>query len=70
VVLTSIVKVAVWLLPPVTVKAQCPTALGVTANVCELLPEVGETLAIPLQVGDPFVTVKDPLKLVSLAVKV
>jgi hypothetical protein len=61
VVETSIVKFAVWLFPPVMVKLQCPMATGVTVKVVALVPEPGETVAIPLHVGEPFATVNVPL---------
>jgi hypothetical protein len=54
-------KVVVTELPPVIVRLHEPAATPVTVKVCELVPELGEKLAIPLHVGDPFVTVKLPL---------
>jgi hypothetical protein len=57
VLLTSIVNDAVWLLPPVTVRTQWPTATGVTVND-GLVPLA---VAMPLHDGEPLVTVNVPL---------
>ena len=49
-------KGAVW--PPVMVNEQVPAETPVTVN--GPVPDVGETVAMPLHVGVPFVTVNEP----------
>jgi hypothetical protein len=60
---TPIVSVAVWPLPPVTVKVHCPAPTGVTVKGPFTLL-AGDTVAIPLhELGWPaaaVVTVKAP----------
>jgi hypothetical protein len=51
-------NVAVWELPPVIVRLQLPAATPVTVK---LVAGELDTVAIPLHVGDPFVTVNVPL---------
>ena len=47
VVVTSIVKVAAWPLPPAMVNVQCPMATGVIVKLDELV--AGAMVAMPLQ---------------------